>query len=348
MLEFEDYLKQSIQLSSVPGFVYGIVFNDNKYIGSVGNSQLIPTIKPINENYLYDIASLSKVIVTVTIICRLKEKNIISFNDPVKKYLLDFKYDDITIYNLLVHNSGLPADLKSKEIISKDEIIKKIYSQNKEYETGSKVLYSDLGYMLLGLVIEKIYNKSLDEVAKEEVFIPLDMCNSTYNPTNKDICVPTEFDINRGLVKGIVHDEKACSMNGIAGHAGVFTTVNDLTNYVTMILNEGIYNNKKYLSKETIDLLFNDLVYEKNANRTRSLCWITNNNNLVVKDRTNIISFSGFTGPSISIDRENKLGIILLTNRIHPTRENKNMAIQRPIIYDKIYDVLYKKTLKMK
>ena len=343
LYELEQTLQKNIDDLVVPGFVYGVITASDNYCGSVGYSQLVPTKNKISEQYLYDIASLTKVISTVTIICRLVEKGKISFNDSVKKYLHNFKYDDITIYNLLVHNSGLPADLGGKkEIVSKDEIIRQIYLQDKEYDTSSDVLYSDLGYMLLGLIIEKVCNKSLDEVAQEEVFIPLEMYNTSFNPIDKDKCVPTEFDSKRGLVKGIVHDEKACSMNGVSGHAGVFSNISDLMNYTSMVLNDGVYKDKRYLKKETIDLWFKNLVYEEKQNRTRSLCWITNNNDLVVKNRNNIISFNGFTGPSISIDRENNIGIILLTNRIHPTRDNKKISLERPIIYENIYNELNK------
>lgn len=341
LIELEQYLNKCVENEVSPGFTYGVVTKDNVYSGSVGYSQLVPFKKDVKQHYLYDLASLTKVIVTVTIICRLKEKNKISLDDKIKKYLSNFKYDDITIYNLLVHNSGLPSDLGKKEIVSKEEIIKKIYLKDKVYDTSTDVIYSDLGYMILGLVIEKIYNKTLDEVAKEEVFEPLEMYNTTFNPTNIDNCIPTELN-KRGLNKGFVHDEKAFSMKGVAGHAGIFSNVADLMNYATMVLNNGVYKGRQYLKKETIDLWYDNLVYEQKQNRTRSLCWITNNNNLVIKNRNNIISFSGFTGPSISIDRKNNIAIIILTNRIHPSRDNQKLLKERSNIYEKIYNELLK------
>ena len=119
-------------------------------------------------------------------------------------------------------------------------------------ETEKEVfLYSDLDYMLLGLIIEKICNKRLDVVFKEEVAIPLEMNSTGFNPQNKNIIAPTEITKSRGLVCGVVHDEKAFSMNGVAGHAGLFSNVNDLINFCKMILNDGIYNGKKYLDKNT-------------------------------------------------------------------------------------------------
>lgn len=293
-------------------------------------------------NTLYDISSLTKTLVTVTMISKMVDEGKISLNDKVSKYLKLFKYDDICIYHLLTHTSGLPADLNSKGIVPKDEIIQNIFSLKKEYITGEKVLYSDIGFILLGLVIEKIYNKSLDIVAKEEIFIPLDMTYTTYNPSVQSDCASTEITSKRGVVKGIVHDEKACSLNGVAGHAGVFTCVSDLNNFVKMVLNDGLYNGRQFLSKEMIDLWFEDLVFEKQFNRKRSLCWITGDNNLVIVGHENTISFHGFTGPSISIDRTNKVGIILLTNRVHPSHENKKISTERAVITNEIYRLLKK------
>ena len=265
------------------------------------------------------------------------------FADKVQKYLPRFKYDDVTIYHLLSHSSGLPADLDSKEIVPKQTILDEVYSKDKIYETGKDVVYSDLGYILLGEIIEKVYNKPLDIVANEEIFFPLQMYNTSYNPIDVQDCAPTEVSSRGLLIKGYVHDEKAFSMNGVAGHAGVFSNVSDLMKFVKMILNNGVYNNKQFLPKDMIDLWFRPMVYEKQNERTRSLCWITGVNDIVCKEGENVISFSGFTGPSLSIDRDRKLGIVLMTNRVHPTRDNRKLTAERPLISKEIYDSLYTK-----
>ena len=129
-------------------------------------------------------------------------------------------------------------------------------------------------------------------------------------------------------------------MEGISGHAGVFTTANDIGNYMKMALNKGYYNNKQYISEELINIWYKTLEYEKDSNRYRSLCWIKGNNKYVIKQKNdNIISFHGFTGTSISLDRENNIGICLLSNSIHPLRENREkLKALRPTITDKIYD----------
>ena len=337
-----DKIDEEVEDKVIPGMTYAIIKDGETKIGGSGYKSLVSSIEKISVDTVYDIASLTKVIVTVPLICKLVEDGKIKFDDKVQKYLPNFKYDDITIYNLLTHTSGLPADIESKEIVSKEKIIYEVYSKNKEYETGTKVVYSDLGYILLGELIEKLYGKTLDVVAREELFEPLEMYNTSYNPTNKEICAPTEVTNDRGLLKGFVHDEKAYSMNGVAGHAGVFSIAKDLSNYVSMILNNGQFNGNKILSKEIIDIWFKPLVYDERCDWNRSFCFIVGSNGIVIEQGENVISFNGFTGPSISIDRNNNLGIVLMTNRVHPTRDNKLISKERPKISEVIYENLVK------
>ena len=335
-----NIIEEDVKKGIMPGMTYGIVTNDGITIGGAGYKKLVPEKEGYDIDTLYDMASLSKVITTVTLASKLIDQKKINLNDKVKKYLPKFKYDDVTIFNLLTHTSGLPADLEGKEIISREETLKKVYGLDKEYDTGTKVIYSDIGFILLGELISSIYNKPLDEVARTEIFEPLEMYNTCYNPKDKSKCAPTEITDKRGMVQGIVHDEKACSLGGVAGNAGVFTNAKDISNFLSMILNNGVYNGKRFLSKEVIDLWFEPLVFEKQNNRYRSLCWIVGINNIVIKKPGNVISFSGFTGPSLSIDRDNNIAIALLTNRVHPTRSNNLIASERANIANSIYKEL--------
>lgn len=332
-----DKINEEVKNKVIPGMTYAIINNGNVSIGSSGYKALVPKLEDIKDDTIYDIASLTKVVVTVPLICKLVDEGRLSFDDKVKKYLPDFKYDDVTIYQLLTHTSGLPADLNSKEIVSRESIINQMYSKEKVYTSGSQVLYSDLGYMFLGEIIEKIYNKSLDKVAKDELFIPLEMDDTSYNPINKERCAPSEITKDRGMLKGYVHDEKAYSMGGVAGHAGVFSTAKDLSNYVSMILNNGVFNGKRILSEEMINAFFKVLVYDEKCEWNRSFSFIVGDNDIVIRGNDNTISFNGFTGPSISIDRENNLGIVLMTNRVHPSRDNRLISRERPEISKEIY-----------
>ena len=194
--------------------------------------------------------------------------------------------------------------------------------------------------MILGLVIESATGKELDKVFEEEVKIPLCMNNTTFNPKDINLCAPTEYTKVRGLVKGVVHDEKAFSMDGVAGHAGLFSNVDDLINFGKMILNDGIFNGKKYLNKSTIDKWFYPFIITPNGYK-RSYSWYVDDNPNVIKGHKSI-SFNGFTGPSISIDRENYLLIVSLTNRVHASRDNKKITDLRPIISNNVYNYIDK------
>ena len=186
-----------------------------------------------------------------------------------------------------------------------------------------------MGYVLLGLIIEKIENRPLDEVIKEKIFLPLDMIDTTYNPKDLNRCAPTELrndDLYQGILQGSVHDEMAFLLNGVAGHAGVFSTVKDVSHFITMILNNGKYNDQQILSPTTIDLMFTPQVHEKSGvickETIRGLGWLIGGFASSSGDLTSnqTIHHTGFTGTSIFIDRSNEIGFCLLTNRVHPTR----------------------------
>ena len=342
-MEHEKYINNLIINKQIIGLNTCIIHDDMKIVKASGLKSIIPKKELTDNKTLYDIASLTKVVTTLPIICRLIDNKEINFNTKANSILKNLKYDDITIYDMLVHQSGLPSsiNMNNKEQ-SKESLIKEIYKLDKSYKTGSKIVYSDIGYILLGLLIEEIYNKSFDKVANEEVFMPLNMNNTTFNPNNKENCAPTEYkdSTHTEVYQGIVHDWKSRMMEGISGHAGVFTTANDIGNYMKMALNKGYYNNKQYISEELINIWYKTLEYEKDSNRYRSLCWIKGNNKYVIKQKNdNIISFHGFTGTSISLDREDNIGICLLSNSVHPLRENREkLKTLRPTITDKIYD----------
>ena len=338
-------IESGIKDRCTPSTAFGITDGKKITLGAVGSMTYSHPENKVNNETLYDIASLSKVVVTVTLISKLVDRGVIKLSDPAQKYLPGFKFSDVSVGNLLTHTSGLPADFTGKEILPREVALERLYNTDKEYETGTRVLYSDLGYMLLGEMIEKIFNNSLDAVARKEIFVPLNMVSTCYCPRNKETCVATEITEERGLIQGIVHDEKACSLGGVAGHAGVFTNAKDLSNFVSMILNDGMFNGQSFLSKEIIDAWFKPTVHEERekVDRWRSWCWITGKNHLVSeKDLKNTISFNGFTGPSILVDRDKGIGIVFLASRIHPTRDNMRFYPFRRKINDGLYDELDK------
>ncbi len=341
----DNIFNELIESGATPGVSYLVSKDAEIFSNTLGyktkyvleNNQIVEKEELADSNTLYDIASLTKIVCTNTIIFRMIDQKKIKLTDNVKKYLPDFKHEDITIYDLLNHISGLVSDFSSKDIITKEAALEKLYASTREIKEFN---YSCIGYMFLGLIIEKVYQKSLDEVFDVEVKVPLEMNNTCFNPKFKDNIAATEVTLNRGLVKGVVHDEKACSLNGVAGNAGLFSNTSDLYNFASMILNKGMFNGKRYLSEELIDMWLTKQTFNSKNNTDRSCTWVIGNNPNVILGNAQTLSFSGFTGPSISIDLLNKVIIIMLTNRIHPSRDNRRNILMRASISRKIYNCL--------
>lgn len=335
--ELEQLLQSGVDNGIYPGCNYAVVYNDEFYSNSLGYKALLPNKELNNLDTLYDLASLSKVISTTTCILRLMEMGKIRLFDSVKTYLSEFKYDDITIWNLITHTAGFPPGVGGSNKATVEELKQRIYDLPLQYKKGERIVYSDVGFMLLGFVIEKITGKPLDKAAKELVFDPLDMTNTHYNrlPLAKDFDVtnyaPTEErddEVYVGIQRGMVHDERSFILEGCAGHAGVFSTVGDLVKFEQMILNNGVHNGKKFLSPATLDLIFTPQVKETNGVcltvNQRGIGWIVGGDWPSCGELASVetIHHTGFTGTSVFMDRINKVGFILLTNRVHPTRQN--------------------------
>lgn len=301
----------------------------------------------ISEKTIFDLASLSKVVATTTAAMICLERNLLSIDDKVKEFIPGFAVngkENITIRNLLLHNSGLPAWKKfyGREM-NKTSVLEEIYSSSLEYKTGTKTVYSDLGIITLGKIIEKVSGLSLDNFCRKEIFIPLEMNSTFYNPDDqmKKICAPTEQDNywRNKLLQGEVHDETAALLGGVAGHAGLFSTVKDLSNFMSMMMNKGVYKNQRIVNAETINIFTN----KQSQQSSRGLGWDTKSEkgssagNLF---SPNSFGHTGFTGTSIWADPERNLFVVFLTNRVYPSRENTKIISFRPKLHDAIINAI--------
>lgn len=323
-----DLIIEAIQNGFFPGGNYCLVESNNIYLNTFGNRAIFPKIEKNNLDTIYDMASCTKVLVTTTSIFLLMEAGKLRIYDSVKKYIPEFKYDNITIYDLMTHTSGFAAGIPwSDDVTTKEEVLKRIFSLEIKYEKNTKIVYSDIGFILLGLIIENVSKKTLSDFADLNIFKPLEMNNSSFNPKNKGICAPTEIR-NDIITRGEVHDERAYVLGGVAGHAGLFSTVEDVSHFIQMVLNDGKYKEIQFLSKATIDLMFTPQVKELQGvnlvGEQRGLGWIIKGSFCSAGDLVSeqTILHTGFTGTNIFIDRVNEVGFSLLTNRVHPTRNN--------------------------
>lgn len=303
---------------------------------SAGYRALFPEKLPLTENTLFDMASLTKLMGTTMACLRMLEEGKIALNDKISKYFSQcFGKEDITVFMLMTHTSGISAHMPL--YLDKDSVdaVSAILSKPLAYPTGTKTVYSCMGYILLGKILEKIEGKTLDKIVKERVFVPLGMENSFYNPPADAICAATERDIFTGeMVCGVVHDENARFLKGVSGNAGMFCTVNDTVRFAKMLSQRGA----GYLDEKTFSLAVTD--YTPDFDESRGLGFqLFGGKPFPGGSKMSIGSYghTGFTGTSLFVDNKTGVYAILLTNRVHPTRENGLLYPIRREFYDTVF-----------
>lgn len=328
----ESLLQEGVNQEHFPGAHYHIVYRDRPSIhGYVGYVRTHPKKEELTGSEIYDVASLTKVISTTTIIMKLIEQHQCSLQAKVVEFLPNFKHRDITIYHLLTHTSGLPADIpRANTLQNKDDVLSHIFEVDLIHPVGTKIVYSDIGFIILGLIIQKITKKVLYIVAEELIFQPLQMHHTSYHPTPSQ-CAPTELredHVFNGYLQGLVHDEKSFALGGNAGHAGLFSTTADIARFIDMFLQE----DETVLSKRTMDDLFVARAFDTNPNGyplIRALGWDKPTPGGTSGDYTDLeqtIVHTGFTGCNMWIDRAHGVGFVMLSNAVHPKR-NRNGII---------------------
>ncbi len=302
---------------------------------------------PITKKSIFDLASVSKVVGTTSAAMILYDEGKLDLDAPVTKYLPQFGNhgkEKITIRNLLLHNSGLPAWKPFyKKLKTPKEVIDSIMRIKLDFQPGEKYQYSDLGMITLQKVIEKITGTTLDKFLKKRVFEPLGMKRTMYNPPAKYWydCVPTENDTYWRMeqMKGKVHDEAAYLLGGVAGHAGLFSTADDVAKLVYTVLNHGRYGNLQLFKPSTVD----NWTTKQTAQSTRGLGWDTKSkehSSFGSKFSLNSFGHTGFTGTSVWANKDRNVLVVLLTNRVYPTRKNRKIIKFRPKIHDAIFDAV--------
>lgn len=338
--------------------------SDILYQRSYGNFTYDEFSPVVTESSMFDLASLTKVVATTSAIMKLYEEYKIDLNDQVAEYIPEFANngkDNITILNLLLHNSGLKAFIPFyKYYTNKEEVLNAVYNAELEYQINSRFVYSDLNAILLGKIVERVSGMKLDDYCKSNIFVPLEMNSTTFIPDEniKERILPTEHDNywrNRQL-KGEVHDEAAAILGGVAGNAGLFSNSMDLYKFTRMMLNKGRYFNsstggdlkeKEFFKSGIVDLFtkkFIDLSYIN----TRALGWDTKPEPASSRYRIhcgelmseNCFGHTGYTGTSIWCDKDRNIIIIFLTNRVYPYRDNDGIREVRPEVHNAAIEIL--------
>ncbi|MCU1267925.1 MAG: pbpE 6 [Acidobacteria bacterium] len=341
--QMDQLIADSIAKHQLPGAVV-LVARKGRVVWrkAYGERAIEPKHEAMMPDTIFDLASLTKVMATATSIMLLVERGKVRLSDPLSQYIPELKGDGrerITIELLLTHRAGYAPDFDLKERwIGYDEAIKRLIKEPLRNQPGARFLYSDINYIALGEVVRRASGLPLNEFARRNIFIPLGMHDTGFRPAAalKDRIAPTErrrgqlsylgdTSTNAGAegeqwLRGEVHDPTAYRMDGVAGHAGLFSTADDLAIYAQMILNGGQYNGVRILSPLAVaEMTRPRLVSEQGW--TRGLGWDINTSFSTNRgDLFPLGSFghTGFTGTSIWIDPASETFVIFLSNRVHP------------------------------
>lgn len=296
-----------------------------------------------DEHTLWDLASLTKVIGLTTAIMQLSERGVIDVDAPLQRYIPNWvgpHKNLVTVRHLLTHTSGLPAFKPYDEIThNPDSLAALMFDTPLDTLPGVRMVYSDIGAYMLGRLVERVTGQTLDVYVHDHVFAPLGMTETMYRPPASLLprIAPTEYDPKRGgLVHGKVHDERAYYLGGVSAHAGLFSSGSDLARFARMYLNGGTLDGVRIVRPETIRRFITRQVED------RALGWQkpsgTNSAGHLMSE--NAFGHTGFTGTSIWIDPDRNVFIILLTNRVDPTRNNNRIGRVRVQLADGIMGLL--------
>jgi uncharacterized protein YbbC (DUF1343 family)/CubicO group peptidase (beta-lactamase class C family) len=303
-----------------------------------GNKQLKPSVVPMTTDTVFDLASITKPVATATSVMLLVERGELKLGQRVADLIPDFAANEkaeITVFDLLTHQSGLIADNPLADYeYGPEDAIKKICGLKLQAPLGSRFIYSDVNFILLGEIVRRVSRKSVHEFSRDNIFQPLGMRETTYLPNDelRKRAAPTEERKGR-WIQGEVHDPRAFALGGVAGHAGLFSTAEDLAIYAQMMLNDGEYGGARILAPQTVATMTRGYRLTGGTRSTmegvpsnpptyfRGLGWdkrsaYSINRGELLTDTA--FGHGGFTGTVMWIDPQLELFVIILSNRVHP------------------------------
>ncbi len=334
-------MKNSIAENVCPGAVVYVLTADAVHVHEAfGYRAVVPQRLPMHHNTLFDLASLTKPVVTATLCMQLVEKGQVALDTPAVTYLPAFRQPRITLRHLLTHTSGLP-DWSPVYLgtDSPERAVNYLGTLSLVSPPGEKALYSCLGYIVLGALLSKVTGEPLDTLARARIFAPLNMARTCFNPFRRgwdENCAATEsgnsferrkvnyarYDWREGVIVGQVHDENAHFLGGVSGNAGLFSTAADLGEFCRMLMADGA----EILSPESLAAL--RALYPAEG-EPRSIGW------RIMADGS--LYHTGFTGTSLRVCLKRDLAAILLTNRLHPDADRQGILPLRKAFYELIF-----------
>lgn len=321
-------IEDAIGRGEVPGAVL-VVGNAQGvfYRKAYGDRAVKPDVIPMTEDTVFDLASLTKPTATATSIMLLIERGKLKLTDKIADHIPEFAQNgkqDITVEQLLLHHGGLTPDNSMDDYVgTRQEMIDRINALPTRWEPGTTYKYTDVGFIVLGELVEAIDGRTVDVFAKAEVFEPLGMHETTYHPTEEMVarCAPTEF-IDGKWRLAEVHDPRAYALGGVAGHAGLFSTADDMARYCRMLLNGGELDGVRILAEDTVREMTTPRPLDGDDNGWRTYGFSTHTSDKsargAVFDPETSFGHTGWTGTAYWIDPTHNLFYVLLTSRCHP------------------------------
>ncbi len=358
-------LQEGVRNGVFPGAVLRIVKNSRTVFNfATGFSSVFPARRKMTADTIFDIASLTKVIVTTSAVMLLVQERRIKLDEEISAYIPEIVPDDkkhISIRQILSHSAGFTAwkpffqEIENEEkrtgvrISETEEVrdffLRGILNEPLAYSPGRKSIYSDLGFILLGFIIERVSGKSLDNFAYHRILNPLRMRSSFFLKNvrgvykGRRIAATENCPWRHRVICGEVHDENAWILGGVAGHAGLFSTAGDIAIFAREVINS--YYGKGKLFREKVAREF--FTRQNVPSSSWALGWDTpapgsSGSGRYFSDQS--IGHTGFTGVSLWIDLKRRVAVILLTNRVHPSRDNMKIREFRPVLHDAVMEAL--------
>ena len=328
----DSIVQEAIHAGQIPGAVVLVWHNGQVlYRKAFGYRALEPRRELMTVDTVFDLASLTKVVATTTAVMQLVEKGEVRLNDPVAKYIPEFAQngkEDITVRGLLTHYSGLEPDLDlTHPWQGRDTALSMAFAEKPVNPPGSRFVYSDINFITLGALVERVSKVELDKYCAQNIFTPLKMARTRFLPPATWVpkIAPTEYDEQNRMLRGVVHDPSARRMGGVAGQAGLFSTADDLSKFARALIAG---------SSVLPSLLVEKMSTPQQppaAHELRGFGWdidspfSTNRGELLP---VGSFGHTGFTGTSLWIDPTTRTYIILLTNAVHPRGKGSAVALR--------------------
>lgn len=347
LAEIDTAVEGAIKRGECPGAVVAVVHGDAVvYRKAFGNRSVKPDEVAMTADAVFDMASLTKPIATGTSVMLLIQQGKLKPEDLVSKHWPAFAAngkDKVTVEHLLCHTSGLIADNDIKDYAGgRAAALERVANLKLEAPAGTRFKYSDVGFIVLGELVERLSGTPLDQFAKKNVFDPLKMTDTGYLPSAalKKRTAPTGLR-DGGIILGAVHDPRAFKMDGVAGHAGLFSTADDAVRYCRMLLRDGELDGTRVLDTKTVKLFTEPHPVPvldkagKDLSGARSFGWDVDTSFSGPRgDRFKKgegFGHTGFTGTSVWVDPGSKTAIIILTNRVHPNDKGNASPLRREV-----------------